>query len=169
MHEQGISIAYLTKKCKQAVKGWRIGPLPTKKAYTPEQKRGRLAWAREAEDKPMEYWLSTVFVDEHTFYRRPTPLPAIHIAGQRRSNRHVMKDKRLMRYRWQHPKLHFCYGVHWKLGVLGPYWISDCAGWRHRRQWKVSPPFASPALGSCGRRRGLGKHSPWRGRRGCRW
>lgn len=137
MESKGLTAAYLKRKCKQAVPGWRIGPIPEKKAFSPEQKRERLKYAKDNVDQPPEYWQSMVFGDEHTFYRRPTPLPAVHIAGRRHPWR-VNRDPRLRHWRSKHPKLHFFYAVHWKLGVLGPYWISDSTGWRRRRKYKVS-------------------------------
>lgn len=140
--EKGLTAKYLVKKCKQAVPSWRLRPMPEDKSFTRNQKKGRLSWAMEAIKRPMAYWLSTIFCDEHTFYRHPIPLPCIHVAGQRRR----VPDKRLKRWKWQHPKLHFLYGVHWKLGVLGPYWIHDCTGWRRAKQWEVSrsPPHPLP-------------------------
>lgn len=139
---KGITAKYLTRRCKEVAPGWRVSPLREKKAFTGPQKKTRLTYALDALKRPLNYWLSTIFVDEHTFYRRPTALPAIHIAGQRRK----VSDRRLKRWKWAHPKLHFMYGVHWKLGVLGPYWVHDCTGWKHARKWKVSsssPPERS--------------------------
>ena len=52
-------------------------------------------------------------------------------AGPRRSPRRRQRP-------WNHPKLHFLYGVHWKLGVLGPYWVHDCTGWKRARKWQAS-------------------------------
>lgn len=124
---------YLEKRCKQAVPGWRIGYQPEKKAFTAQQKRERLAFCREMVEQPLEFWQSTVFVDEHTFYRRPYPLKGITIGRRLYKN----KDKRLRRYPWSYPKLQFMYGVHWKLGVLGPYWISTCQGWKIRTKFPV--------------------------------
>lgn len=130
-----LTAEYLERRIKKVVPGWKLEPLPQKKAYTPEQKRSRLDYCKEAVKRPMDYWKSTVFWDEHTFYRHPRPLPAIRIGSRRRR---IVRDKRLKPRAWQHPKLHFAYGVHWKLGVLGPYWISDCKGWKKARKFKVS-------------------------------
>lgn len=80
---KGITAKYLTRRCKKEAPGWRISPLREKKAFTGPQKKTRLAYALDALKRPLNYWLSTIFVDEHTFYRRPTALPAIHMAGQR--------------------------------------------------------------------------------------
>lgn len=144
--ERGLTAAYLKRRCKEVVPAWRLSPLPEKKAFTAEQKRERLAYAEQAVLYPMERWKSTVFLDEHTFYRRPTPLPAIHLAGQRGAARRTVKDKRKHWYPWDYPKLHFMYAVHWKLGVLGPYWISDCKGWKGAKHYTVSnhPPRPLP-------------------------
>lgn len=132
--ERGLSAAYLKRRCKQVVPEWKIAALPIKKAFTIDQMRARLAYAVEAVKRPMDYWRSTVFYDEHVMYRRPKALPGIFLAGRRRR---LCGDKRLRRNPWQHPKLHFAYGVHWKLGVLGPYWISDCTGWKRAKKYKV--------------------------------
>lgn len=144
VRETGVTAEYLTKRCKEEVPGWCIAPLPEKKAFTPAQKQKRRHYAERAVQYPMEQWQSTVFLDEHKFYRRVIPLPAVHIAGQRRKLRRTNKDMRKRRYPWSYPRLHFLYGVHWKLGVLGPYWISDCEGWRHARHYQVSN-HAQPA------------------------
>lgn len=112
-----ITPSYLERLCKRSCPGWRIGQQREKKAFTAPQKRTRLRYAVNAVDQPMDYWLSTVFCDEHVCYRRPYLLKGIHL-GRRRFINH---DKRLRRYPWAYPKLHFLYGVHWKLGVLGPY------------------------------------------------
>lgn len=144
-----LTAKYLTRKCKEACKGWRVGPLRLKRAFPPEEKRARRAYAVEALQRPMDYWKSTIFVDEHTFYRRPMPLPAVHIAGRRRgtppkkrARERTNRDPRLKARRFAYPKLHFLYGVHWLIGVLGPFWISDCTGWRRARHYpkKVSYP-----------------------------
>lgn len=142
-----LTADYLKRRCKEVVPGWRIGPLPEKIAFKPERKRERRAYSERAVQYPMEQWQSTVFLDEHKFFRRPIALPAIHIAGQRRRRRRMIKDPRKKRYPWSYPKLHFFYGVHWKLGVLGPYWVSDCKGWKHAKTWKVRCP-GSPAATS---------------------
>lgn len=139
VQNKGISAAYLERKCKQAVPGWRIGPQRTRLEFTPEQKRERLEYALEAVDFPKERWDSTVFCDEHTHYRSPKPLPGIHIVGRgwRRRRCAKLKDKRAKLGKWRYPKLHWFYGVHWKLGAFGPYWIHDTPGWRSAKKWKV--------------------------------
>lgn len=140
--------AYLAKKCKAVSKDWRFGPITEKRAFDRNEKWARRRYASEALQRPMDYWKSTVFVDEHTCYRRPIPLPAIWLAGRRRARRVTTKDKRHERQRWRYPKLHFMYGVHWALGVLGPYWVSDCTGWRKAKRFTTkasAPPAATPA------------------------
>lgn len=168
VREKGLTAAYLTRKCKEQVPGWCVSPLPQKKAFTPEQKRARRTYTEKAAQYNMDRWQSTVFLDEHTFYRRPISLPAIHMRGT--GQRRYIRDTRLHRYPWDYPKLHFMYAVHWKLGVLGPYWISDSKGWKRAKQWKVScrhhpaapthPPTSchliSVSVPSA--------HSPWDGR-----
>lgn len=145
---QHLSPAYLAKKCKEANKGWRLGPIPEKRAFDRTEKQARRSYASEALQRPMDYWKSTVFVDEHTCYRRPIPLPAIWLAGRRRARRVTTKDKRYERQKWRYPRLHFMYGVHWALGVLGPYWVSNCTGWRSAKHFTTkasAPPAATPA------------------------
>lgn len=141
--EKGLTAAYLVRACKAKVPGWCIKPLRQRKAFTPAQKRLRLAYATAAVLYPLARWQSTIFVDEHTFFRKPKSLPAIHIAGRRvggRRQSRKIRDKRLKRYSWGYPKLHFMYGVHWFHGVFGPYWISDCTGWRGRTYKASGPP-----------------------------
>lgn len=158
---RGLTPTYLTRKCKEAVPEWRLCPLPEKKAFTPQEKRERKSYARKAVLYPMERWQSTVFLDEHMCFRRLIALPAIHLAGRRLKKRRTVKDKRKKLYPWGYPKLHFMYGVHWKLGVLGPYWISDTTGYEPKRStpYEVSlpchpathPPSTSPAESRCHR------------------
>lgn len=131
----GVSAKHLIKRCKQVCSSWRIAPLPEKRAFTADEKRARLAYCKEAQYRAPEYWMSTVFVDEHTFYRRPQPQPCIHIQGRRMKMRRLNKDDRLKHKKYGWPKLHFLYGVHWKLGILGPYWISDCTGWPKNKHY----------------------------------
>lgn len=141
--ETGVTADFLVRACKAKVPGWCITPLRERKAFTPAQKQQRLAYATTAAQYSMARWQSTIFVDEHTFYRKPISLPAIHIAGRRvggRRQSRKLKDKRLKRYSWGYPKLHFMYGVHWFHGVFGPYWISDCSGWRGRTFKASGPP-----------------------------
>ena len=134
-----LTAGYLIRKCKEVCPSWRLSPLRLKKEFTPQQKLGRLAYCKKALLRPLEYWKSCIFWDEHTFYRRPSALPTIHLAGTKRGRQPpTSRDKRLKRYPWEHPKLHFGYAVHWKLGVLGPYWISDCKHWRQARSFPVS-------------------------------
>lgn len=139
----GVSATHLIKRCKQVCPGWRVGPLPEKRAFDADEKRARLAYCLEALQRPEEYWKSTVFVDEHMCYRRPMPQPAIYRAGQRRARRRLNTDPRLKHKKYGWPKLHFLYGVHWKLGIIGPYWISDCTDWlrakHYPRQARCSP------------------------------
>lgn len=108
-----------------------------KAAFTPDQKRQRLAYVKENKDRPLTHWQSTIFADEHVCHRRPGHLPGVHIAGQRRRFP-TINDRRRRQRPWNHPKLHFLYGVHWKLGVLGPYWVHDCTGWKRARKWQAS-------------------------------
>jgi hypothetical protein len=138
---RGLTPAYLVRKCKEVVPEWRLCPLPEKKAFSRQQKVERRLYARKAALYPMERWKSTVFIDEHLFFRRPIALPCIHLAGRRRAKRRKVKDKRKQLYSFGYPKMHFMYAVHWKLGVLGPYWISDTSGWHPHpnRPFKVSP------------------------------
>lgn len=141
--KDGLTAAYLVKKCKQYVKGWKVGIPRQKKAFDLPHKRARLAYAAKAVNYSMKRWQSTIFADEHTFYRRPSGAPAIMLAGRRWGGRSMCKkvrDRRLKTYSYAYPKLHFFYGVHWDLGVLGPYWISDCKGWRKAKHYPVSPP-----------------------------
>lgn len=142
MARTGVSAKYLIKRCKQVCSKWCIAPLPEKRAFNADERKARRAYCEEALQRPPEYWKSTVFVDEHTFYRRPRPQPAIHIKGQRMKMRRINKDARLKNKRYGWPKLHFLYGVHWKLGIIGPYWISDCTDWKKAKHYpkKASSP-----------------------------
>ena len=146
VEERGLTAAYLTRKCKEVLPEWRLSPLPEKKAFSAAEKRERMSYARKAVLYPMERWQSTVFLDEHICFRRPIPLPAIHIAGQRCKQRRKVKDPRKKVYSYGYAKLHFMYAVHWKLGVLGPYWISDTTGWSPRRKhpFRVSAHAIQP-------------------------
>ena len=125
--------------------GFTIGLQAEKVAFSRAQKLVRLQYAREHADLPMEHWQSTIFVDEKLHYCIPGKLPAVGIAGRQRADKRfrTIKDKRRQRRKWQHPKLHFMYGVHWQLGVLGPYWVHDSTGWKRAKPWKVSPPGAT--------------------------
>lgn len=163
-----VTAAYLERRLKEVVPGWRISPLPEKKAFTAQQKAARLAYAKVAVNYSMERWQSTIFVDEHTFYRRPIPLPAIHLAGQPGKARRIVRDKRKSWYPWQYPKLHFMYGVHWKLGVLGPYWISDCKGWKGAKHYKVSTALPAPRAPAASRSPLSGHLPAAPGMAGCR-
>lgn len=140
--EKGLTESYLVRACKAKVPGWRISRLRERKAFTPAQKRARLAYCTVAVLYAWARWQSTIFVDEHTFYRKPKALPCINIGGRRVGGRHQsrkVRDKRLKRYPWAYPKLHFMYGVHWHAGVFGPYWISDCAGWLKKDGHRTYP------------------------------
>ena len=141
-----LSAAYLAKRCKQVAPGWKIAVVPEKKAYSREEKRGRLAYAKEAVQRPMEYWRSTVFYDTHVFFCRPTALPSIHIAGRRRRPHKKCTDKRRKVYPWGYPKMHFAYAVHWKLGVIGPFWISDTTGYKKAKKYKASSAAHLPPI-----------------------
>lgn len=150
--ERGLTPAYLVRKCKEAVPEWRLCPLPEKKAFSPEEKRERKRYSAKAALYPLEQWQSTVFIDEHLCFRRPIALPTIHLVSKRRKHkRRIVTDKRKQLYSFGYPKLHFMYAVHWKLGVLGPYWISDTTGWNNKRKYKVStlpthPPTHPPTF-----------------------
>lgn len=143
--ERGLTPAYLTRKCKEVVPEWRLCPLPEKKAFSPEQKRERMRYSAKAALYPLARWQSTVFIDEHLFFRRPEALPTIHLVKKkRRFKRRIVTDKRKQLYKFGYPKMHFMYAVHWKLGVLGPYWISDTTGWSNTRKYKVCAPSHRP-------------------------
>lgn len=138
-----LTASYLIKKCKEVCKEWRVGIPRQKKAFDCPHKRARLNYALGAVDNTMEQWQSTIFADEHVFFRRPSGAPAIMLAGRRWGGRSMCKkvrDRRLKTFSYSYPKLHFFYGVHWKLGVLGPYWVHDCKGWRKAKTYPVSPP-----------------------------
>lgn len=135
--EKHVTPAYLERRCKEVVPGWHIGPLPAaKRVFKPEEKQTRIAYCKKALAAPREFFQSTVFCDEFKCWRRPVCLPAIWIAGRRRPNP-LARDRRWRPRKTGYPLMHFLYGVHWKLGVFGPYWLSDTKGWRHANRYLV--------------------------------
>lgn len=142
---QGIALTagYLTRKCKEVMPKWRLCPEVLRRAFSAGDKRKRLEYCVKAEHNPMDYWMSCVFGDEHTFFRKPIHLPTIHLAGLHHRSR-TTKDPRRKVYSFGYPKMHFFYAVHWKLGVLGPYWLSDTAGFTRKRYPVSTRPPTPP-------------------------
>lgn len=139
-----VTAKHLIRRCKEVVPQWRLSTMPEKRGFSPPEKKARLAYSTEAVQRPMDYWKSTIFVDEHTFYAKVKPLRGIWMGGRRWRRKSFDKRCRGKGYSW--PKLHFLYGVHWAIGVIGPYWISDCTKWKsaiHYPRKVSSPPVPS--------------------------
>ena len=117
--------------------GFVCGRVPTKPAFTQEEKAERLKFCIVWVEKPPRFWYQVIFFDEFTVYERPDAMHAIH----RHGDGLFMTDARLNPYEYgAYGKLSICIAVNAYVGLVGYWWLHTTTGYDGRKTYWVSPP-----------------------------
>lgn len=121
----GVSAPYLERRAKEVWPDFSIGRTLVDAPFSAEDKAARLCFCYEHLNKPIEFWMSVVWVDEASLVLEPTPQPAV---GQR-GTVVVVHDARKCHHSYGSPHLNFTLAVNGYAGVCLFGFLHTTTGW----------------------------------------
>lgn len=114
----GITPEYLLKRVKKVDPGLACGRVPTKPAFTAQQKAAWLEHCRKFLDCSPPLWYQVAGVDEFSVYEKTDPHTTLH----RKGDKSMAADSRLMHFSWDsYDKLPLCIVINAYAGLVR-YW-----------------------------------------------
>lgn len=134
-----VDAPYLERRAKEVWPDFAIGRTLVDAPFSQEDRAARLNFCYQHLNKPIEFWLSVVWVDEASLLLLPNPQPAV---GER-GTVVVVQDARQRHHNYGSPHLNFTLAVNAYVGVVFFGFIHSTTGW-DGKVYMVSTHAPSP-------------------------
>ena len=135
IQKYGVTPAYLERRAKEVWPDFTIGRTLVEAPFSDEDKAARLRFCYAHLQKPLEFWLRVVWIDEASIVLEPAPQ---RVLGER-GTVVVVEDPRKAHHRYGVPHLNFTLAVNAYAGVVHFRLLHNTTGFKGK-QYLVSPP-----------------------------